>query len=247
MFSRIGRHKEKAKVPAQRRRFYEAICAGGKLLDVGCLGFAEVLRAECLGRNDIQHSGVDYMPPETGDIPPGFDFRQANLAREGLPFPDDSFDAVVASHVVEHIADPISLLRECVRVCKPGGMIYVEAPSERSLLLPGMPFDHKMFYSLSFYDDPTHISRPWTPQSFYRLSCYLGCRPLETAHLSSWKHLLALLLVLPWILLTRNGKRLEHLCWCAFGWSCYVLLQKPPESRGDLGFHYFVPAARLQS
>ncbi len=37
-----------------------------------------------------------------------------------LPFADESFDAVIFAHVLEHMADPIETLREIVRVLKPG-------------------------------------------------------------------------------------------------------------------------------
>lgn len=37
-----------------------------------------------------------------------------------LPFADESFDAVVFAHVLEHMAEPIETLREMVRVLKPG-------------------------------------------------------------------------------------------------------------------------------
>jgi len=63
---------------------------------------------------------------------------------------------VVASHLIEHVADPIALFSELVRVCKPGVAIYAEAPSDRSLLLPGMPFVNDDMYTLAYFDDPTH-------------------------------------------------------------------------------------------
>jgi demethylmenaquinone methyltransferase/2-methoxy-6-polyprenyl-1,4-benzoquinol methylase len=37
-----------------------------------------------------------------------------------LPFADESFDAVVFAHVLEHMAEPIETLREMFRVLKPG-------------------------------------------------------------------------------------------------------------------------------
>jgi len=37
-----------------------------------------------------------------------------------LPFADESFDAVIFAHVLEHMAEPVETLREMVRVLKPG-------------------------------------------------------------------------------------------------------------------------------
>lgn len=46
-----------------------------------------------------------------------------------LPFPDDHFDAVVASEVLEHIPDDMRAMRELLRVLKPGGRLAVTVPS----------------------------------------------------------------------------------------------------------------------
>jgi phosphatidylethanolamine/phosphatidyl-N-methylethanolamine N-methyltransferase len=42
-----------------------------------------------------------------------------------LEFPDDSFDYVMAFHVVTVVPDPVRMIREVKRVCKPGGKIVV--------------------------------------------------------------------------------------------------------------------------
>jgi predicted SAM-dependent methyltransferase len=50
---------------------------------------------------------------------------------EGIPFPDDSFDLVYHSHVLEHFTkkDGKRLIQECFRVLKPGGVIRVAIPN----------------------------------------------------------------------------------------------------------------------
>jgi phosphatidylethanolamine/phosphatidyl-N-methylethanolamine N-methyltransferase len=42
-----------------------------------------------------------------------------------LKFPDNSFDYVMAFHVVTVVPDPVKLVKEAKRVCKPGGKIVV--------------------------------------------------------------------------------------------------------------------------
>tara|TARA_E500000331_G_scaffold357679_1_gene420347 strand:- start:3409 stop:3909 length:501 start_codon:yes stop_codon:yes gene_type:complete len=52
------------------------------------------------------------------------------LSGSSLPFEDDSFDRVIATHVLEHIPDPVSALTEKVRVIKPGGVLSLILPCD---------------------------------------------------------------------------------------------------------------------
>ena len=46
-----------------------------------------------------------------------------------LPFPDATFDRIIASEVMEHIPDDNAALTELVRVLKPGGRIAITVPA----------------------------------------------------------------------------------------------------------------------
>jgi SAM-dependent methyltransferase len=215
----------------------------GRVLDVGCLNFRQYNLSINLGRADLHHSGVDYMDLSDA-IPDKFIFRQANLDNAPIPFEDDTFDMVIASHIIEHLKDGISFAKELIRVLKPGGILYIEAPSERSLWLPSMPYDRDKFFSLSYYDDPTHQMRPWSPQAFYRLFCYLGCKPLAVDyHYSSIARILFPLLLVVAII-SRSGKRLESYVWASVGWACYAVIQKPAHLHGTPQFNYYIPQNR---
>lgn len=50
---------------------------------------------------------------------------------EALPFRDHALDYVIASHVLEHIANPVAALAECHRVLRPGGILYLVVPDRR--------------------------------------------------------------------------------------------------------------------
>lgn len=51
------------------------------------------------------------------------DLLQADVL--SLPYDDQSFDVVMAAHVLEHLPDPQRALAEMVRVLKPGGMAFI--------------------------------------------------------------------------------------------------------------------------
>ena len=46
-----------------------------------------------------------------------------------LPFPDDTFDVVITSEVLEHIQDDVAAIAEMVRVLRPGGRFAATVPS----------------------------------------------------------------------------------------------------------------------
>ncbi len=57
--------------------------------------------------------------------------QQANATK--LDFQDRSFDRLIASHVLEHIYRPQDVLREWVRVLKPGGVLTLIQPCDPGL------------------------------------------------------------------------------------------------------------------
>lgn len=58
--------------------------------------------------------------------------RKADLA-EKLPYPSDSFDAILAVEVMEHIHDHELFFKECHRLLKNGGRVMVSTPNILSL------------------------------------------------------------------------------------------------------------------
>jgi ubiquinone/menaquinone biosynthesis C-methylase UbiE len=45
-----------------------------------------------------------------------------------IPVPDESFDVILCTEVLEHVPEPIRALEEMVRIVKPGGRIFLTAP-----------------------------------------------------------------------------------------------------------------------
>lgn len=58
----------------------------------------------------------------------GYHMHWCDIDTETLPFPGESFDVVVASHVLEHLQNREFALKEMYRVLKTGGWFIVGAP-----------------------------------------------------------------------------------------------------------------------
>jgi len=61
---------------------------------------------------------------------------------ESLPYPDNTFDVVHASHVFEHLENPLAAAKEAWRVLKPGGLLFIEVPNQ----LDNFGFHRDMFF-----------------------------------------------------------------------------------------------------
>lgn len=68
---------------------------------------------------------------ETFNITGGPNVDYVGDATRGLPFEDNSFDLLYASHILEHVAwyKTDEVLREWVRVLKPGGSLEIWVPN----------------------------------------------------------------------------------------------------------------------
>jgi len=102
---------------------------GLKILDVGCgtgLLLKELQGFGQIRGIDMSQLAIDFCR-ERGLT--GVTFGEATA----IPFPDDSFDVVLALDVIEHVADDAMAAREIRRVLKPGGMAIVFVPAFRFL------------------------------------------------------------------------------------------------------------------
>ena len=99
------------------------IPAGAVVLDAGC-GSGRIFRYELA--TGCRVVGVD-IGDELRDNPNVGDRLRGDLER--LPFAAASFDAVLASHVMEHLPRPERALSEVTRVLKPGGRFLLLTPN----------------------------------------------------------------------------------------------------------------------
>lgn len=119
-----------------------------KILDVGC-GRCEILDA--FNQLGLDISGVDaserirvFAPKDISKL------EILNFSKENIPFDDDEFDVIFTKSVIEHIHDPTLLMKEILRILKPGGIFISLTPEWASQMK-------------TFYDDPTHV-HPYQPK-----------------------------------------------------------------------------------
>jgi SAM-dependent methyltransferase len=64
----------------------------------------------------------------------GIDFHPCDLASDNLPFADESFDVVIFTEVLEHLAAaPVQVLKKIQRVLRIGGQLLFSVPNFASL------------------------------------------------------------------------------------------------------------------
>lgn len=103
---------------------------GATILDVGT-GAGLLLRA-ARGKNRWELIGTDYSERNVEALKAeGFDARVGMIDDVGLE--PGSVDVVWASHVIEHMRDPVGFLESVRSVLKPGGRLVAILPSSRTL------------------------------------------------------------------------------------------------------------------
>jgi SAM-dependent methyltransferase len=100
---------------------------GARILDIGC-GVGTYV-AKFTGLTAVAF-GVDLDAEKLARARHEKALRLlAASASEVLPFPDNSFDAVLLHEVIEHVADDAQTIREAHRVSRQDGVVFVFAPN----------------------------------------------------------------------------------------------------------------------
>lgn len=99
-----------------------------KLLNLGC-GYPRFPEPEWTNLDNLHAHLLEGMP-ERENLDKEENYINFDVLAGPLPFPDETFDGVLASHFFEHFdaQDGLKLMIECRRILKPGGVLLVSVP-----------------------------------------------------------------------------------------------------------------------
>lgn len=126
---------------------------GRTLLDVGCAGG---YLGDLFARRGFAVTGVERPGGAGGGFPAGVTLIEADLDR-GLPPLNATFSYVLCADILEHLREPVKLLREIWTVLAPDGRLVASLPNSGNLyfrlniLLGRFPQDDKGLF------DRTHL------------------------------------------------------------------------------------------
>jgi len=77
-----------------------------------------------------KYEAIGLPPDQLARIEP-VDYVWTGQPLSAVVGPDDLFDYIVASHVIEHTVDLISFVNECMKLLRPGGLVSLIVPDKR--------------------------------------------------------------------------------------------------------------------
>jgi SAM-dependent methyltransferase len=111
---------------------------GTKVIDVGCGAGRHSFEAYRRGADVVAFdqdatglAGVDTMfraMADSGEVPPAARAETVVGNALALPYPDRTFDCVIASEILEHVPADNKAIDELIRVLKVGGRLAVTVP-----------------------------------------------------------------------------------------------------------------------
>ena len=132
------------------------------ILEVG-VGEAEVASRVRARYPEARFVGIDLPDPELAEHWAAQDMNGAFADIVRLPFPDASFDLVLAIEVLEHVPDPAGALRELARLAT--GQLVLSVPREPIWRVANLA---RGKYVGALGNTPGHVNH-WSKRGFARL------------------------------------------------------------------------------
>jgi SAM-dependent methyltransferase len=191
-----------------------------KILDIGSGSHSSTITKKWLPQ--CHYTGVDrdvsYDNTEE-DIRNMDEFFQLDLTELAFDaIPDDTYDVIIMSHVIEHLHNGDQVLPLLFQKLKKGGLFYIEFPCEASASFPSKK------ETLNFFDDDTHV-RIWSIKEVANIFMKGKFNVKMAGKNRSWINIALMPIKIPLQLITKGYVR-GGVYWDAYGFADYLIAEK---------------------
>jgi 2-polyprenyl-3-methyl-5-hydroxy-6-metoxy-1,4-benzoquinol methylase len=99
-----------------------------RIADIGCGQGARLVMLRALGARVV--AGCEMDADAARWAAQHYDLSIHVGSADSLTAPEGGFDLVLLSEVIEHVLDPVALVRSCARLLRPGGWLCLSTPNE---------------------------------------------------------------------------------------------------------------------
>jgi 2-polyprenyl-3-methyl-5-hydroxy-6-metoxy-1,4-benzoquinol methylase len=165
----------------------------GRVLDLGC---SPGHLSMALVKAGFEVQGLDLNAVWLAKYAPGWAERlrvtHTNIEQDPMPFPDNSFDLVIFTEVLEHIAitNPHVILGEIRRVLRPGGRMVLSTPNVANLsnVAAFIQGENVFWPSNMFYGSVDRHNREYTPNELIQLVERAGFSQYALGYMNTWSN-----------------------------------------------------------
>lgn len=220
MFIKIKNYISKFDI---KKNYFKKLNSEGRILDLGCgKGFNAKFIHELFP--EIEIYGCDLLPED--DVLNIILYQKVDIEKKNLPYPNEYFDAIIFTHVIEHLNSHVNVGMEINRILKKGGTIYLETPNWTTVFVPSFGLHREQSNPFNFYDDPTH-QKPYSLHGLYEfLNQFCHLRVLGVGKVRNWYRVPKDMIKIITGLISQNRLQVISSFWNLFGWSIYGIGEK---------------------
>jgi len=130
------------------------------LLDIGC---GTGLITKEVAKHGFTAKGIDFSIIAVEKAKSRGVTAEVVDLDDGIPDKDGTYDVVLAGDIIEHVFDPMSVIKEAGRVIKPGGYFLITIPNDVSVMvrlktLMGISYQEVMYRRSGVYKHHTFFT-----------------------------------------------------------------------------------------